>query len=203
MDQLHVLIILLVGSVSSSQVHVSGSVLNLTVSPGDNATLYCDCKPSTGLPPFSPLSCRPVWSITSVGEQLKNHRSTRKDLIPVIAQEEIRTETCVTLHWKSDSPHRDQRGRKHRVLNSAPILTSTHAGGLWNCQSANRRTDFISGFATQQSLDFVVSLSLGSHRTTHPPAFSFTHTPRPTGKDSPTLNLTINFDNCVNPHSDC
>ncbi|XP_053275084.1 uncharacterized protein LOC128437089 isoform X2 [Pleuronectes platessa] len=48
MDQLHVLIILLVGSVASSQVHVSGSVLNLTVSPGDNATLYCDCKRSTG-----------------------------------------------------------------------------------------------------------------------------------------------------------
>ncbi|XP_053275079.1 uncharacterized protein LOC128437087 isoform X4 [Pleuronectes platessa] len=49
MDQLHVLIILFVGSVASSQVNVSGSVLNLTVSPGDNATLYCDCKSSTGV----------------------------------------------------------------------------------------------------------------------------------------------------------
>ncbi|CAB1458930.1 unnamed protein product [Pleuronectes platessa] len=49
MDQLHVLIILLIGSVASSQAHISGSVLNLTVSPGDNATLYCDCKSSSGL----------------------------------------------------------------------------------------------------------------------------------------------------------
>ncbi|XP_053275082.1 uncharacterized protein LOC128437089 isoform X1 [Pleuronectes platessa] len=49
MDQLHVLIILLVGAVASSQAHVSGSVLNLTVSPGENATLYCDCKSSTGV----------------------------------------------------------------------------------------------------------------------------------------------------------
>ncbi|XP_062244613.1 uncharacterized protein LOC133954275 [Platichthys flesus] len=48
MDQLHVFIIILVGSVASSPAHISGSVLNLTVSPGDNATLYCDCKHSTG-----------------------------------------------------------------------------------------------------------------------------------------------------------
>ncbi|XP_034452209.1 uncharacterized protein LOC117768151 isoform X2 [Hippoglossus hippoglossus] len=49
MDQLHVFIILLVGAVASSQAHISGSVLNLTVSHGGNATLYCDCKSSTGV----------------------------------------------------------------------------------------------------------------------------------------------------------
>ncbi|XP_034451446.1 uncharacterized protein LOC117767704 isoform X3 [Hippoglossus hippoglossus] len=49
MDQLHVFIILFVGAVASSQAHINGSVLNLTVSPGGNATLYCDCKSSPGV----------------------------------------------------------------------------------------------------------------------------------------------------------
>ncbi|XP_034452028.1 uncharacterized protein LOC117768057 [Hippoglossus hippoglossus] len=49
MDQLHVFIILFVGAVASSQAHISGSVLNLTVSHGGNATLYCDCKSSPGV----------------------------------------------------------------------------------------------------------------------------------------------------------
>ncbi|XP_047199854.1 uncharacterized protein LOC118117935 isoform X4 [Hippoglossus stenolepis] len=49
MDQLHVFIILLVGAVASSQAHINGSVLNLTVSHGGNATLYCDCKSSSGV----------------------------------------------------------------------------------------------------------------------------------------------------------
>ncbi|XP_047199856.1 uncharacterized protein LOC118117935 isoform X5 [Hippoglossus stenolepis] len=49
MDQLHVFIILFLGAVASSQAHINGSVLNLTVSHGGNATLYCDCKSSTGV----------------------------------------------------------------------------------------------------------------------------------------------------------
>ncbi|XP_034044190.1 uncharacterized protein LOC117526249 [Thalassophryne amazonica] len=47
MDGLSIVIALL-EAVSCSQNWVSGSVLELTVNPGDNVTLYCDCKSSTG-----------------------------------------------------------------------------------------------------------------------------------------------------------
>ena len=37
------------GVVSCSHDGISGSVLEVTVRPGDNITLYCDCKLSTGI----------------------------------------------------------------------------------------------------------------------------------------------------------
>lgn len=37
------------GVISTSQVQISGPVLELTVRPGDNVTLYCDCKTSSGV----------------------------------------------------------------------------------------------------------------------------------------------------------
>lgn len=37
------------GVASSIQDHISGSVLEVAVGPGDNITLYCDCKLSTGV----------------------------------------------------------------------------------------------------------------------------------------------------------
>ncbi|XP_077937991.1 uncharacterized protein LOC144383603 [Gasterosteus aculeatus] len=60
-------------------------------------------------------------------------------------------------------------------------------GGLWNCQSATRKADFISGFAIQQSLDFLALTEtwITPENTSTPAAlssaFSFSHTPRPTG----------------------
>uniref|UniRef100_A0A6Q2YCR5 Ig-like domain-containing protein n=1 Tax=Esox lucius TaxID=8010 RepID=A0A6Q2YCR5_ESOLU len=40
---------ILICSVSSSQDGISGSEMDLIVRPGDNVTLYCDCKTSTGV----------------------------------------------------------------------------------------------------------------------------------------------------------
>ncbi|XP_077940452.1 uncharacterized protein LOC144384577 [Gasterosteus aculeatus] len=60
-------------------------------------------------------------------------------------------------------------------------------GGLWNCQSATRKADFISGFAIQQSLDFLALTEtwITPENTSTPAAlssaFSFSHTPSPTG----------------------
>ncbi|XP_042271118.1 uncharacterized protein LOC121899402 [Thunnus maccoyii] len=49
MDGLHTFLVFLSGVVSCSQNQFSGSVLEMTVRPGDNITLYCDCKLSTGI----------------------------------------------------------------------------------------------------------------------------------------------------------
>ncbi|XP_049428904.1 uncharacterized protein LOC125886615 [Epinephelus fuscoguttatus] len=49
MDRLHISLLILIGAVSCSNDSVSGSVLEVTVRPGDDITLYCDCKLSTGV----------------------------------------------------------------------------------------------------------------------------------------------------------
>ncbi|KAM8772525.1 uncharacterized protein AB9X84_010191 isoform 1-T1 [Acanthopagrus schlegelii] len=49
MDRLHMFLVILLGVVSYSHDQVTGSVLEVSVRPGDNITLYCDCKKSTGV----------------------------------------------------------------------------------------------------------------------------------------------------------
>ncbi|XP_026216142.1 uncharacterized protein LOC113162295 isoform X2 [Anabas testudineus] len=49
MDKLYTLIIFLLGVNATSQVQVSGPMLELPVRLGDNITLYCDCKTSSGV----------------------------------------------------------------------------------------------------------------------------------------------------------
>ncbi|CAK6968689.1 Hypothetical predicted protein [Scomber scombrus] len=50
MDGLHVFLVVLLGVVACSHDGISGSVLEVTVTPGDNITLFCDCKKtSTGV----------------------------------------------------------------------------------------------------------------------------------------------------------
>ncbi|XP_051263323.1 uncharacterized protein LOC127367473 isoform X2 [Dicentrarchus labrax] len=48
MDGLHMLVVLF-GVVSYSHGWISGPVLKVAVRPGDNITVYCDCKISTGV----------------------------------------------------------------------------------------------------------------------------------------------------------
>ncbi|XP_068583717.1 uncharacterized protein [Cebidichthys violaceus] len=49
MDGLHIFLVALLGVASCSHDWISGSVLEATVRPGDNITLYCDCKLSSGV----------------------------------------------------------------------------------------------------------------------------------------------------------
>ncbi|XP_037621341.1 uncharacterized protein LOC119485680 [Sebastes umbrosus] len=49
MEGLHIFLVVLLGVVSCSHDSISGSVLEATVRPGDNITLYCDCKSSSGV----------------------------------------------------------------------------------------------------------------------------------------------------------
>ena len=98
-------------------------------------------------------------------------------------------------------PH--NHSQHHRNLSSLIYPTrSTHiqhlvAGGLWNCQSATRKTEFISGFATEQCLDFLALTEtwITPSNTATPAALSsahsFSHTPRFTGRGGGT-GLLIN-----------
>ncbi|XP_067442004.1 uncharacterized protein [Thunnus thynnus] len=49
MEGLHIFLVVLLGVVSCSHDWISGSALDVTVRPGDNITLYCDCKTSAGV----------------------------------------------------------------------------------------------------------------------------------------------------------
>ncbi|XP_040891220.1 uncharacterized protein LOC121180130 [Toxotes jaculatrix] len=49
MDGQFIFLVILLGVASCSQDQTSQSVLEVTVTPGDNITLYCDCKSSTGV----------------------------------------------------------------------------------------------------------------------------------------------------------
>ncbi|KAM3623733.1 uncharacterized protein V6R79_015083 [Siganus canaliculatus] len=49
MDRLHLFLVLVLGLICNSHGQFSGSQSEVTVRPGDNITLYCDCKTSTGV----------------------------------------------------------------------------------------------------------------------------------------------------------
>ncbi|XP_039676194.1 uncharacterized protein LOC120571356 [Perca fluviatilis] len=105
--------------------------------------------------------------------------SSRRYYKPRISSQHFRNPTCLT--YPTHSTH----------------IQHLAAGGLWNCQSATRKTEFISGFASQKSLDFL-SLTetwITPTHTSSPAALSsahsFTHSPRPTGRGGGT-GLLIN-----------
>ncbi|KAJ8252065.1 hypothetical protein COCON_G00213770 [Conger conger] len=62
----------------------------------------------------------------------------------------------------------------------------TVAGGLWNCQSATRKADFITGYASLLFLQFLALTEtwITPENTATPAALSssFSHTPRPSGR---------------------
>ncbi|XP_064183365.1 uncharacterized protein LOC135250705 isoform X2 [Anguilla rostrata] len=70
----------------------------------------------------------------------------------------------------------------------SPCNNCTVAGGLWNCQSASKKADFISAYASLLSLDFLALTEtwITPENTATPAAlssfFSFSHTPRPSGR---------------------
>uniref|UniRef100_A0AAQ4QEE4 Uncharacterized protein n=1 Tax=Gasterosteus aculeatus aculeatus TaxID=481459 RepID=A0AAQ4QEE4_GASAC len=74
-----------------------------------------------------------------------------------------------------------------RNLKKAVGVKHLVTGGLWNSQSATPKADFISGFAVQQSLDFLsltetwITPENTSTLAALSSAFSFSHASRPTG----------------------
>ncbi|XP_051503017.1 uncharacterized protein LOC127411471 [Myxocyprinus asiaticus] len=93
--------------------------------------------------------------------------------------------------YRPFSPYRCKT--KRNPHNLRPLCTSAPAPlsfsvGLWNCQSAVNKADFIPAFATQSTLSILALTETWIHpEDTATPAalsnnFSFSHTPRHTGQ---------------------
>ncbi|XP_022614286.1 uncharacterized protein LOC111231465 isoform X2 [Seriola dumerili] len=90
MDGLRVFLVVLFGAVSFSQDQIPKPVSEVTVRPGGNITLYCDCKISTGVYIVWYRNCshenQPTLVLKTMGysvpfEFLKNHSSESYDLL--------------------------------------------------------------------------------------------------------------------------
>ncbi|XP_064179099.1 uncharacterized protein LOC135248407 [Anguilla rostrata] len=99
-------------------------------------------------------------------------------------------------------PPRQRNPSNLRDLQPATSQNATLAGGLWNCQSATRKADFISAYASHLSLQFLaltetwISPDNSSTPTALSSSFSFSHTPRPSGRGGGTgllLSRSWNF----------
>ncbi|KAK3526211.1 hypothetical protein QTP70_017759 [Hemibagrus guttatus] len=98
--------------------------------------------------------------------------------------------------WHS---HPRSRGHVSSNLIYPPLLSQSQTvvvGGLWNCQSAGRKTDFISALASHYSFDFLALTEtwISPQNTAIPAALSsayaFSHSPRESGRGGGTVSVT-------------
>ncbi|KAK3505566.1 hypothetical protein QTP70_005257, partial [Hemibagrus guttatus] len=95
--------------------------------------------------------------------------------------------------------HPRSRGHVSSNLIYPPLLFQSQTvvvGGLWNCQSAVRKADFISALASHSSFDFLALTEtwISPQNTTTPAALSsaytFSHSPRESGRGGGTVSVT-------------
>ncbi|XP_076846565.1 uncharacterized protein LOC143491441 [Brachyhypopomus gauderio] len=98
---------------------------------------------------------------------------------------------CEGIHTRARRSHRYHKKRNARNL--IHPSRSSHSqtrvmGGLWNCQSAVRKADFISALASHHSLHFLALTEtwITPENSVTPAAlssaFNFSHSPRQTGR---------------------
>ncbi|KAL7831549.1 hypothetical protein SRHO_G00310520 [Serrasalmus rhombeus] len=101
---------------------------------------------------------------------------------------------------------------RHRTRNSSNLIYPPRssesqtrvAGGLWNCQSAVQKTDFISALASFYSLHFLVLTDTWiTHMNSATPtalssAFHFSHSPRQSGTGGGTGYVIDELDTLLN-----
>ncbi|KAI4876832.1 hypothetical protein NFI96_029855, partial [Prochilodus magdalenae] len=99
--------------------------------------------------------------------------------------------------------HGHHRKRNTSNLIYAPRSSPTQTrvvGGLWNCQSAVQKADFISALASHHSLHFLALTETWiTHENSSTPAalssaFNFSHSPRQTGRGGGTGNFIDELD---------
>ncbi|KAK3530878.1 hypothetical protein QTP70_003626 [Hemibagrus guttatus] len=95
--------------------------------------------------------------------------------------------------------HPRSRGHVSSNLIYPPLLSQSQTvvvGGLWNCQSAVRKADFISALASHYSFDFLALTEtwISPQNTATPAALSsaytFSHSPRESGRGGGTVSVT-------------
>ncbi|KAK3548351.1 hypothetical protein QTP70_010716 [Hemibagrus guttatus] len=100
-------------------------------------------------------------------------------------------------HWTPTIPR--SRGHVSSNLIYPPLLSQSQivvVGGLWNCQSAVRKADFISALASHYSFDFLALTEtwISPQNTATPAALSsaytFFNSPRESGRGGGTVSVT-------------
>ncbi|KAI4876884.1 hypothetical protein NFI96_029051, partial [Prochilodus magdalenae] len=97
--------------------------------------------------------------------------------------------------------HHRKRNTSNLIYAPRSSLTQTRVvGGLWNCQSAVQKADFISALASHHSLHFLALTETWiTHENSSTPAalssaFNFSHSPRQTGRGGGTGNFIDELD---------
>ncbi|KAK3567195.1 hypothetical protein QTP86_012679 [Hemibagrus guttatus] len=107
--------------------------------------------------------------------------------------------TSETIQYRRRHFHPRSRGHVSRNLIYPPLLSQSQTvvvGGLWNCQSAIRKADFISALASHYSFDFLALTEtwISPQNTATPAALSsaytFSHSPRESGRGGGTVSVT-------------
>ncbi|KAK3514304.1 hypothetical protein QTP70_013116 [Hemibagrus guttatus] len=105
----------------------------------------------------------------------------------------------VVTSYRRRHSHPRRRGHVSRNLIYPPLLSQSQTvvvGGLWNCQSAVRKADFISALASHHSFDFLALTEtwIPPQNTATPAALSsaytFSHSPRESGRGGGTVSVT-------------
>ncbi|KAK3506024.1 hypothetical protein QTP70_020505, partial [Hemibagrus guttatus] len=113
----------------------------------------------------------------------------------------------VVTSYRRRHSHPRSRGHVSRNLLYPPLLSQSQTvvvGGLWNCQSAVRKADFISALASHYSLDFLALTEtwIPPQNTATPAALSsaytFSHSPRESGRGGGT-GLLLSQRWCTSP----
>ncbi|XP_051802087.1 uncharacterized protein LOC110959562 [Acanthochromis polyacanthus] len=139
MDGLYVLLVVFSGIVSCSHHLVSGSVLEVTARPGDNITLYCDCKVSSETSirwirncshenqPSLILGKKEVsWFYSRHFEFVKNDSSDSYDLlIKNITNADEGLYNCRTTETKVENQDKPEFDFRYSNMKTRIILNST------------------------------------------------------------------------------
>ncbi|KAK3562720.1 hypothetical protein QTP86_005720 [Hemibagrus guttatus] len=107
---------------------------------------------------------------------------------------------CITEERRHSHPR--SRGHVSSNLIYPPLLSQSQTvvvGGLWNCQSAVRKADFISALASHYSFDFLALTEtwISPQNTTTlaalSSAYTFSHSPQESGRGGGTVTSPINL----------
>ncbi|KAI4879948.1 hypothetical protein NFI96_012089 [Prochilodus magdalenae] len=173
----------------------NGVPLDWDSDPSNGVPLDWDSDPSNGVPldwDSDPSNGVPLdWDSDPINGVPLDWDSDPINGVPLEWDSDPSLPHGVIPPWQPRRPHGHHRKRNTSNLiyapRSSPTLTRV-VGGLWNCQSAVQKADFISALASHHSLHFLALTETWiTHENSSTPAalssaFNFSHSPRQTGR---------------------
>ena len=144
---------------------------------------------------------RPFWVKRPASLPVQVHRSKDheqgKPVESAIAMCRYSISVVTGCHRRSQHSRRQRNLGNFRSLQQTSSAVTSFSVGLWNCQSAVNKADFISGYANHLSLGLLALTEtwIKPENNATPAALStnyaFSHTPRPSGRGGGTGLLTL------------